>query len=786
MLPTAKSPSCLAAPLNEDLEDGEIFDDDEEDIAPIQKAPVQQSAVATEPPVASSPVPSKKRPLSPTGSDRRRPPRQRRTKRGREDDRPFPRKQRRRSEEHEKNREKEIMIDEDELLNVTRIRSPPPGARTNNDWDRFHGRSDEEDEEGIGSSGGGGGGGGGGVSGGSSRRNNRGRDGFQSRRRVRTRGGGRRGGGRRSDSNICKFYLQGKCQRVRGPDCPYAHANSQRKFELCKFYMNDCCAKKDKCLFMHSDFPCKFFHLGLKCYAGKRCKFSHSKVSSFVKQQLIKHNQSESDKHFLHNLETFSPRESPTHDHMDGGGDSPSHHHHRRGGQNHHNRHQSGGGSRHHSHQDVRRSISPPHSDHNEELNCELDVPLQNNPDSSYSDDERNRTPMPSPSQENSSDRDMKSPEREMLGECSSNSDTPASDQKDSGFGEEMPQEVPLNLPRKQRELYLRIQQQQRHTQEEQNDEEEERGKEEDYKDEDWYSSDEEGNVAPPLATILKTIKDKRSESNQEQTVPELFPDFDVKAVSKLLSTVRETIQQKQQQQPHSPLSQKSNSQHSSHESKSSQEVKRRVRDPRLRAVGSPPIERRIPNDFMPSLPPLTNPLGADLRYTHKSTITPLSLTSDVDLRQLPFKPAPVHQAANEIDASITSHPPIANYALVPFPSVAKPDYSHVQPKNINDPRLKRFVAQPLQPMSLPLPALMGNSATSGHAPTPAATRDPRQRVLANDPRRRPLLPHPPGPLMGHHVSNPRDSELMGHPPFPLGNDVDLRFQQPAPNFSYD
>lgn len=107
----------------------------------------------------------------------------------------------------------------------------------------------------------------------------------------------------------------------------------------------------------------------------------------------------------------------------------------------------------------------------------------------------------------------------------------------------------------------------------------------------------------------------------------------------------------------------------------------RRVRDPRLRAVGSPPIERRIPNDFMPSLPPLTNPLGADLRYTHKSTITPLSLTSDVDLRQLPFKPAPVHQAANEIDASITSHPPIANYALVPFPSVAKPDYSHVQPK---------------------------------------------------------------------------------------------------------
>lgn len=53
---------------------------------------------------------------------------------------------------------------------------------------------------------------------------------------------------------------------------------------------------------------------------------------------------------------------------------------------------------------------------------------------------------------------------------------------------------------------------------------------------------------------------------------------------------------------------------------------------------------------------------------------------SDVDWRQLPFKPAPVHTPANEILASINSHPPV-NYRMVPISPPPVPDYSKVQPK---------------------------------------------------------------------------------------------------------
>jgi hypothetical protein len=76
---------------------------------------------------------------------------------------------------------------------------------------------------------------------------------------------------------------------LQGVECPYSHdALPPRKMELCKFYLMDCCAKKDKCLYMHSDFPCKFYHTGLKCFAGERCKFSHGALTESLRAVLLK------------------------------------------------------------------------------------------------------------------------------------------------------------------------------------------------------------------------------------------------------------------------------------------------------------------------------------------------------------------------------------------------------------------------------------------------------------------------------------------------------------------
>lgn len=58
--------------------------------------------------------------------------------------------------------------------------------------------------------------------------------------------------------------------------------------ELCKFYLMDCCSKDDRCTFMHSEFPCKYYHTGMKCYSGQNCRFSHAKLDEDQKKILLK------------------------------------------------------------------------------------------------------------------------------------------------------------------------------------------------------------------------------------------------------------------------------------------------------------------------------------------------------------------------------------------------------------------------------------------------------------------------------------------------------------------
>lgn len=78
----------------------------------------------------------------------------------------------------------------------------------------------------------------------------------------------------------------------RDRDRDDSDSEKSRKMELCKFYLMECCAKRDKCLYMHSDFPCKYYYLGLQCNLKEKnqCKFSHGKpLLDTTRAILLKH-----------------------------------------------------------------------------------------------------------------------------------------------------------------------------------------------------------------------------------------------------------------------------------------------------------------------------------------------------------------------------------------------------------------------------------------------------------------------------------------------------------------
>lgn len=127
--------------------------------------------------------------------------------------------------------------------------------------------------------------------------NEGGRGGFMSKRggkRGNSRGGAgskfqQRPGRERSQDTICMHFMQGKCPKD-ADECPYSHdAQPRRKLELCKFYNMNCCAKREKCLYMHKDFPCKYFHTGRRCNSGDKCRYSHGPLTDTTRGVLLKH-----------------------------------------------------------------------------------------------------------------------------------------------------------------------------------------------------------------------------------------------------------------------------------------------------------------------------------------------------------------------------------------------------------------------------------------------------------------------------------------------------------------
>ncbi|KAG8336752.1 Zinc finger CCCH domain-containing protein 6 [Homalodisca vitripennis] len=356
---------------------------------------------------------------------------------------------------------------------------------------------------------------------------------------------------------------------------------------------------------------------------------------------------------------------------------------------------------------------------------------------------------------------------------------------------------IPQHLPKKQRELFLRIQQQQREADNSQtsaNDEDDEEGSK---IDENWYSSDEETSPSPaPLPSIFQNLTQSSSASTtstatstststmvpllnllanasaaakpmdvNKTPAPTSFIPSNLDLTNLSLSTVFEALtnlkkmsssNQVEQQPTTTSVTTTAIKTENPVEIPKSEPVKPelpRVRDPRLRAEGGSieshrgSIESPVQSDV-------------DLRLKSTSTVKPQPTSADVDLRSLPFKPVQ-HSAANEIDASLTSHTPMS-WQLQPA-DVIKPDYNslQIQPKpGVNDPRLRRAV-RPSLADDLGLP------------------RDPRQRLLdepVRDPRaRQPLLATPLMP-----PATPRYDE--DHRPQFYRMDSDMRqFPPPTP-----
>lgn len=84
---------------------------------------------------------------------------------------------------------------------------------------------------------------------------------------------------------------------IRQPRIVFDLENSVQKAEegsqldICKYYLKNNCHRND-CNFMHSEFPCKYYYLGLICPA-KDCLYLHGgPLSDFLKKVLVDHIQS--------------------------------------------------------------------------------------------------------------------------------------------------------------------------------------------------------------------------------------------------------------------------------------------------------------------------------------------------------------------------------------------------------------------------------------------------------------------------------------------------------------
>ncbi|KAJ9596406.1 hypothetical protein L9F63_012569 [Diploptera punctata] len=283
--------------------------------------------------------------------------------------------------------------------------------------------------------------------------------------------------------------------------------------------------------------------------------------------------------------------------------------------------------------------------------------------------------------------------------------------------------QLPLNLPKKQRELFLRIQNQQREISVQEYDKRDAKeNKMKENSKESWYSSDEDD---VNLTNILKNLPNNNTKSISTR-LPEDSAIFSTELstnVEKILSTIKflqmksttnssdifsescvqissEKSEQKILELRDPRLSSRNISEKSTIQSSSSTARNKSIisstisagfnlQEYRLKTEGSftCDVDLRMNQGF-----------SNEMKYAHYSEPSTYQFNNymigpnangDIDLRNIMAVPS--NNPAVEIDASIKSHPPMP-YKLVPI-TVVRPDYKNLNNyvrylRGLNDPRL--------------------------------------------------------------------------------------------------
>ncbi|XP_050422736.1 uncharacterized protein LOC126834678 isoform X2 [Adelges cooleyi] len=571
------------------------------------------------------------------------------------------------------------------------------------------------------------------------------------------------------EEKICQYFLQGKC--LKENNCTYSHQQPNgRKMELCKFYLMDRCSKEDRCTFMHSEFPCKYFHTGMKCYSEPNCRFSHAKLDDDQKKMLLK---------------SFGKIRYDPPDYDDFKTDDFKN-----------------------KYEEEPKAIVENNFNVKNDKNkipslLEMQIPVppalkttekNNSEDDSEANNNNNSTPMPSPSRDEIVDNNFEINENEQFTNSQSNSRSLHRSRKHDK--KQKHNKAARKKHREERYEQKRLEKS-RHRKEElpmsigdpimldelsDNDDE--------FNDlvideEKFPNESKEQQLPKKQKELLKRIQvqqkyyndtegsddhcsnheDHYSSDSQDPSAPN--------SINNLLSSL-----QNSGNEPF-PTCSVSGSQDSKVEQVDlnkitiSEDIAKLLNSIKAKSGNDQSIkEQTSPFHLNPLEQPFEEPIQEKNICLVESPASPTSNSgtamelgkSDVDLRQLPFQfPA---AAATEIQASIDSHPPM-KYQLVPT-QVSVPDYSKIPPTmGIDDPRLRRSIAAARDPMFSQSAPVAVATIIRQAAPQKSAPRDPRKPQQDVNPctsvLRPPLLPTPN--TLVHQ--RPMDSD-MRHMPSPI------------------